>query len=115
MLETAIGTLSVFLIAASQLLFKSGAILRARGDTCPLILQPRILVGLAMNALAAACWIFALRKLEISYLYPILAINYLLVPLGARLFFGEGFGRRRAIATAIICAGVFICLIGGKP
>jgi drug/metabolite transporter (DMT)-like permease len=112
MLEIFIGLFSVVLIAISQLLFKSAT---TSGERRFLLLHPRILLGLALNAVAAACWIIALRELEISYLYPILSINYLLVPLGARWCFKEKISRGRLIAIGVICLGVFICLLGGKP
>ena len=113
MLEISVGIISVILIATSQLLFKSGST-QARVSDRHMLLQPKILLGLALNAVAAGCWILALRKLEISYIYPILATNYLMVPLGASLFFDEPLGRRRLVATTIICAGVCLCLLGGR-
>jgi drug/metabolite transporter (DMT)-like permease len=42
-----------------------------------------------MNGLAAMCWVLALRSIELSRVFPLLSLNYLLVPLGARWFFGE--------------------------
>jgi small multidrug resistance pump len=117
MLEILVGVLSVVLIAVSQLLFKSAATATATGERSPrgFLSHPRILLGLALNGIAAACWIVALRKLEISYLYPILSVNYLLVPLGAHWCFGEKLGAQRLAAIGVICLGVFVCLLGGKP
>jgi drug/metabolite transporter (DMT)-like permease len=112
MLEIVVGSLSVILIATSQLLFKSAAASKARGLR-GYLLHPKIFLGLGLNGLAAACWIIALRRLEISYLYPMLSVNYLLVPLGAQWIFGEKIRRQRFIAIGVICIGVFICLLGG--
>lgn len=113
MLEVAIATCSVILIAVSQLLFKSAASGPQRRPAFRYLLDPKIVIGLGLNGIAAACWVFALRRLEISYLYPILSINYLLVPLGARCCFGESLGPRRLLAIGVICLGVFVCLLGG--
>ena len=113
MLELAVGILSVLLIAVSQLLFKAAASDPAGRGVRAYLSHPKILAGLALNGMAAIAWIVALQKLEISYLYPILSINYLLVPLGARWFFKEQITRRRLAAIMIIGTGVFVCLLGG--
>ncbi len=111
MLELSIAVLSVVLIAASQLLFKGAMRKKREGSIVRFALQPGIIGGLALNGIAAVCWIFALRELEISYLYPLLSVNYLLVPLGARWVFGEAISRQRMAAITVICAGVFVCLL----
>ncbi len=92
MLEVTIAACSVILIAVSQLLFKSAASGPRRRAAYRYLLDPKIILGLGLNGIAAACWVFALRRLEISYLYPILSVNYLLV-LSAR-----------ATASANLCA-----------
>lgn len=113
MLEVTIAACSVILIAVSQLLFKSAASGPRRRAAYRYLLDPKIILGLGLNGIAAACWVVALRRLEISYLYPILSVNYLLVPLGARYCFGESLRPRRLVAISVICLGVFICLLGG--
>lgn len=112
MFELAVAILSVTLIAISQLLFKSAAADTARSGARAYLTHPKILGGLALNGLAAVAWIIALRRLEISYLYPILSINYLVVPLAARRFFHETISRRRLIAISIIGIGVFVSMLG---
>jgi len=74
------------------------------------ITDPRILGGLALNGVAALGWIVALRQLEISYLFPLLSINYLVVPVGAWWFFQETVSPRRRLAIVVICVGVALCL-----
>lgn len=112
MFEISFGIISVAIIAASQLLFKSATSSTSRSGALRVLLHPKILLGLALNVIAAACWIIALRKIEISYLYPILATNYLLVPIGARWIFGEKISRQHFLAVSVICVGVFVCLLG---
>ena len=113
--------LSVLLMAGSQILFKSSMRrLRCRhhGERIPLfsvLLYPRVLVALSVNVIAALLWIWALRELEISYVYPLLCLNYLLVPVGAWWVLGEPVERRRWLAIGVICTGVVLCLISGPP
>ena len=114
--EIFIAIVSILLVAVSQLLFKS-AMSTPRDGTPRSIRRfahPKIILGLALNLASALCWILALTKLPVSYLYPLLSINYLLVPLGAWLLFEEKLRRRRCVAICVICAGVFVCLLGGQ-
>ncbi len=97
---------AVLLMAASQLLFKraaSGAT-RAAGA----LFRWPVLAGLTLNALSAACWVFALSRLELNRAFPLLSLNFALVPLAARLFFGEPISRRRAAAIGCIAVGVCV-------
>ena len=110
MAELLIALASIALIATSQLLFKGAMRARSGGGVMTAVADPRILGGLALNAVAAFGWIFALRELEISYLFPLLSINYLVVPLGAWWFFQETVSPRRKLAIAVICVGVALCL-----
>jgi len=115
--EILIAFASILMVAVSQLLFKS-----AMSDTRRLaenrgigkiVFHPKIVLGLVLNLASALCWIVALRKLQISFLYPMLSINYLLVPLGAWWLFGERLSKRRCIAVCVICLGVFVSLLAG--
>jgi drug/metabolite transporter (DMT)-like permease len=117
--EISIALASILMIAVSQLLFKAAMSNSSRNQEGSksmrmLVLHPMILLGLALNLAAALCWILALRKLQISFLYPLLSINYLLVPLGASVVFRERISRRRGVAIFVICIGVFVCLLAGE-
>ena len=112
MAELLIALASITLIATSQLLFKGAMRAHRTGGRglARAVTDPRIIGGLALNGLAALGWIVALRQLEISYLFPLLSINYLVVPLGAWWFFQETVSPRRKLAIAVICGGVALCL-----
>src|ERR1051325_2072607 len=48
-----------------------------------------VLSGLAAAVLAGACWMLAIERLEVGFAYPFMALSFVLVPVGATLFFGE--------------------------
>jgi drug/metabolite transporter (DMT)-like permease len=108
-LEFVFALVGVLLIAVSQLLFK-GVAKRDLGAVATLA-EPKVIAGLAINVVAACCWVFALRRLELNYAFPLLSLNYLLVPLGARWCFGERITRSRWIAIAVIGIGVMVCVL----
>ncbi|MDX1907262.1 MAG: EamA family transporter [Bacteroidia bacterium] len=109
--------ISLLLVTTSQLMFKKGIISveksgPAQGGALAGILRmvfhPMVFGGLACNGLAAFFWLLALSKLDLSYIFPFLSLNYILIPAGAALFFGEKLSRYRIIGIVIICAGLFL-------
>ncbi len=70
--------------------------------------DPGVLSGLAAAALAAVAWVLAIERLEIGYAYPFMALSFVLVPLGARLLFGEPLPPIQVLGMALIVAGVTV-------
>ena len=93
--------LSVLLAAVGQLALKY-ALLHA-GPSLPVY---RIALGLGIYGLGTLLWIVAVSRADISYLYPLSAINYSLVALGGSLLFGEPVRWDRWLGIAVITAGV---------
>jgi drug/metabolite transporter (DMT)-like permease len=109
--------ISILLVASSQFLFKKGVedhqknISKSRPGWRYWLLiffQKPILLGLGLNALAAFFWLLALSVLELSYIFPFLALNYLIIPLGAFLLYKEKISLYRLLGIAIICVGVLV-------
>ncbi len=67
-----------------------------------------ILSGLFAAGLAALAWIAALSRYELSSVYPLLSLNFVLVPLLSVYFFGESMDAFKLFGTAIIVIGVFV-------
>jgi len=108
MTELGLVFISVAIMAASQLLLSHGAKRTNKGGGRPLWREPRIWIALAMNGGAALLWLRALETLDLSYAFPFLALNYLLVPLLAGALFGEKIDRRRMAGIVVVCAGVLL-------
>lgn len=114
---------SILLVTVSQLLFKKGVSQLAGQPKPPgqsrvrhlvgMVFQPMIFGGLFLNGLAAIFWLLALSRLELSYIFPFLSLNYILIPVGAALFLGEHLSRYRRIGIAIICGGIFLVALSG--
>jgi len=67
-----------------------------------------IIGGLICTLITALVWIVAVSKNELSYLYPFMAVTYLLVVLLSWWLFHENVTVLRIIGTAVICVGVFL-------
>lgn len=68
----------------------------------------KVLGGFAAYGVSSLFWIVVLSKLNLSLAYPMLALNYVLVPLTARLFLGEQVPGLRWLGMGVIIIGVVI-------
>jgi multidrug transporter EmrE-like cation transporter len=98
-----------------QLMIKSRAIVHAAelsGATGKLVYLVAmftdiwVLSSLAAAALAAACWMLAIARLDVGYAYPFIALSFILVPVGSKFLFGEPLPNLQLLALALIIAGV---------
>jgi small multidrug resistance pump len=89
----------------AQILLKSGA------DGYTLLAQllaPQSVIGLALYAVAAICYMYALRKIPVSVAFPSGSLSYVLVAGAAYWLFDEPLGCSKLAGVALICAGVFL-------
>jgi drug/metabolite transporter (DMT)-like permease len=70
--------------------------------------DPWILSGLVAMAFGTVSWMLVLRRLDLSIAYPVLALVFVLVPLGAHLMFGEALTAARVLGLALIVAGIAV-------
>lgn len=70
--------------------------------------NPLILGGLMLYAVGAVLWIVVLSRTDLSYAYPFLALNFVLILAGSVFIFGERMTLPRAGGVALIVAGVLL-------
>ncbi len=101
---------------AGQLVLKRGIAamgpLSLRPDTVlgialGLILNPLVLLGLAIYACGTFLWLIALSRVDLSYAYPFASLNYVLVLLSSWLVLGEQPSIPRIVGVVVICCGVY--------
>ena len=71
----------------------------------------RLAAGFALYAASAVLWLFGLSRVDLSYAYPLLALNMILVTLGARFALGERVSRLRWAGVALIAAGIALVAV----
>jgi drug/metabolite transporter (DMT)-like permease len=85
--------------AASDTLFSLiGLILRS----------PLVLGGLFLYAMGAIAWIAVLRRMDLSYAYPFLALNFVLIALVSQFVLGETVPWIRWVGIGAIVAGILL-------
>ena len=59
-------------------------------------------------------WIILHRKFKLSFIYPILSINYFVALFLGRDLFGEAITIYKTIGASILVAGVFLILLSSQ-
>jgi len=51
-------------------------------------------------------WVYILRTVPLSFAYPFSALGFVLVPVAAKLIFGESIGRMYLIGAVLVIGGL---------
>ena len=70
--------------------------------------RPLVLSGFISAVLASVAWIGAISKFELSYAYPFMSLNFVIVVILSLIFFSEDLNWYKMGGLAVICLGVFI-------
>lgn len=70
------------------------------------LFQPAVIGGLAIYGIGTLLWISAVARRNISFLYPLTALNYVIVSVGGKLWFGETISPARWTGIGIVVLGV---------
>ena len=68
--------------------------------------NPIVFTGLFIYGVGTLMWVFAVSRKEISFLYPLTALNYGVIALGGKLLFGEVVSPTRWMGIAVVVMGV---------
>lgn len=75
--------------------------------------SPLVIAGLALYAMGAIAWIAVLRRMDLSYAYPFLAINFVLIALVSQFVLGETISLTRWAGIGAICVGILLIAYSG--
>lgn len=99
----------VAVISAGQLLFKlASASLDFRRPFADVRGLAILLLALALYGAATLLWVAALRHAPLGRLYPIMALSFVLVPLGSVLFLREPLSLGYWAGVVLIVAGLAV-------
>lgn len=109
-------SLTIFLTVYGQLIIKQQINLvpnvPSGTDLIPFLLgfmfRPWVMSGLASAVLASLAWMAALTRFELSYAYPFMSLNFLVVVALSVFFFNESINLYKLVGLFLICAGVLI-------
>jgi len=105
--------ISIVLAVAGQLLMKKG--MMAFGSfpvnqmlvkVFPMFLNPWVFFGFACFGLSSIFWLVVLSRMQLSFVYPMVSVAYVLVALFSLIFFKESVSLLRWTGIFVIILGV---------
>lgn len=77
-----------------------------------LLLNPWVITGVASTFFAGVSWMLAMTRFEISYAFPFVSLNYILVLLAGFFIFGESFSLVKLGGTFLVILGLLVIAKG---
>lgn len=77
-----------------------------------MLLNPWVFSAIVATFLAGVAWMLAMSKFEVSYAYPFMSLNYILVLAASVLLFQESFTGTKLAGTALVIAGIVVLARG---
>ena len=74
--------------------------------------RPLVLAALASGFLAALCWMATLTRFELSFAYPFMALNFVIVAMIGIAAFDEVFNAYKVVGLLIVCSGLIVVAQG---
>ncbi|TAN09752.1 MAG: 4-amino-4-deoxy-L-arabinose-phospho-UDP flippase [Chitinophagaceae bacterium] len=98
-------------IACGQILFKlSAASLQKTGSLFDPSTLALLLTSFALYGIMTVAWIWVLQKADLGKVYPLMALAFVIVPIGSHFVFGERFQPQYFAGVALIMAGIVIAV-----
>lgn len=98
-------------LSIGQILFKiSATALMESGSFFAIKPAATLFAAMCLYGFTSVAWVWVLQKVELGRVYPLMALAFILVPLGSHLVFGERFQPQYFIGVAMIMAGIFIAV-----
>ena len=115
MINYIILAISILLAVAGQLFMKKGMMIFGQFPVSqllvkiiPIFLNPYVFTGLVFFGLSSVFWLVVLSRLQLSLVYPMVSVAYVLVAIFSMLFFKENISLIRAAGILVIMMGVFL-------
>lgn len=77
-----------------------------------LLLQPWVMSAIAASFLAGISWMLAMSRFELSYAFPFMGLNFVLILFASVILFGEALTISKLIGTLLVMAGIVVLARG---
>lgn len=100
------------LVLVSLLLMVVGQIVTKIGSGAGAIVNTYIMLGYAALMARGLAWIFVLKRLPITFAYPVMSVSFVLILPASYYFFNEPLTVYKAAGSLLIVAGVIFTSLG---
>lgn len=56
-------------------------------------------------------WLYILSKFDLSYAYPFMSLNFVIILITSQIFFGEKMNKGKVAGVVLICCGISLMSI----
>ncbi len=114
--------ISIFLAVVGQLLLKMGMLRVGKfsfnistlvHQYARILLNPFVIAGLFAFFISMLIWLYVLSRMELSFAYPFVALNYVLILFGSYFLLKETITLYKMIGVVVIIIGVYLVARGG--
>jgi drug/metabolite transporter (DMT)-like permease len=77
-----------------------------------LLINPWVMTGIVATFLSGVSWLLAMTRFEISYAFPFMSLNYLLMLVAGVVLFNEGVSVQKFVGSALVVLGIIIIARG---
>jgi multidrug transporter EmrE-like cation transporter len=77
-----------------------------------LLLNPWVISGVVATFFAGVSWMLVLTKFEISYAFPFVSFNFILVLLASVVLFQESLSVTKVVGTVFVIFGIVVIARG---
>ena len=79
-----------------------------------IFLSPWIISAIFSTFFAGVAWMLAMTKFDITYAFPFMSLNYVLILFFGYFLFGEIFSYYKLIGSILIIAGIIVIFKGSN-
>ncbi|MDO9280857.1 MAG: hypothetical protein Q7T88_00585 [Methylotenera sp.] len=98
-------------LAIGQILFKvSSTSLIQTGSFYSIRTLAPLLAAMCIYAVTSIIWVWVLQRIDLGRAYPLMALAFILVPIGSYIVFGERFQPQYFVGVALIMFGIVISI-----
>ena len=111
---------SMLLVATSAFIGSFGAVFLKAGASrlhrqlSSLLLNWRLALGVFLYLLSSYFFVLGVREGQLTILYPMVSLGYILTFAWARLFFKEPFTPNKTVGLALVAIGIIILQLGNR-
>ncbi|PWR72445.1 EamA family transporter [Methanospirillum stamsii] len=82
------------------------------GTLLPMVLSPWVIGGTLCYGLSTVFWLIALSRADLSYVYPFIALTFVIIFIASFLLFHENISFPRLSGAIIIVCGIIVLVKG---
>ena len=73
-----------------------------------ILFNPMIFLAIGSILAGSILWLYAMSKYQLSFLYPFLSMNFLIITVGSQILLHEKVSVTRYIAVGLIIIGLIV-------